>query len=66
MKPISDEKYDKYEITYKKLAKALKLEPTACSYVGFPSDKPCGKLVFEKLVSMKKPPMKIKKRPATK
>jgi len=52
--PIPDDKYDIIETNYKKLAKLLKIKPTACSYVGFPSDRPCGRLVASKLAKRKK------------
>lgn len=53
LKSISDDKYDEIEAKYKKLAKILNLEPTACNHVGFPFDTPSGKLVADKLTSSK-------------
>lgn len=49
-KPISDDKYDEIESLYKKLAVALKVEPTASNHVGFPSDTPSGRLVMSKFI----------------
>lgn len=46
---LSDEEYDEYEAEYKQLSKKLNEKPTACSYVGFPDSKPCGKLVLDKM-----------------
>ncbi|MFW9950233.1 MAG: hypothetical protein ACFFKA_08940 [Candidatus Thorarchaeota archaeon] len=43
----SDDWYDKIELEYIELAKELGKEPTAYC-VGFPEDRPCGKLVMEK------------------
>ena len=47
--PIADEAYDKIESNYKKLASALKINPTASDMVGFDINKPSCKLVMKKL-----------------
>lgn len=44
----SDDWYDKIELEYIELAKELGREPTAYNYVGFPEDRPCGRLVAER------------------
>jgi predicted phosphoadenosine phosphosulfate sulfurtransferase len=49
LKTIPDEKYDKIESKYKRLCKALKIEPSASDMVGFNYDKPSCRLVASKL-----------------
>ena len=52
LKPLyPDEKYDELERRYKKLAGALKLPTSACDSVGFPFDRPSGRLVADKILS---------------
>ena len=49
VRPIADDKYDKMEDTYKKLCKLLKVNPTACNSVGFPTERACARLIMSKL-----------------
>lgn len=58
--PLSDAEFDKHEGRYKKLAKLLKLEPSACNKVDFPVDLPSSKIILERAESGKNFPM-IKK-----
>lgn len=51
VKPMADEKFDKMEEIYRKLATGLKLEPTAAEHVGFPMHTASGRLVHEKKMS---------------
>ena len=43
-----DEYYDKIESEYRQLAEELGKPTSAADYVGFPKDKPCGRLVMNK------------------
>ena len=45
--PISDDKYDKLESVYKKLAKLLKEPTSASDMVGFDYNRPSCKIVVE-------------------
>lgn len=49
VQPISDEKYDKIETNYKKLAKVLKLKTYASDMVGFDFDRPSCRIVHENM-----------------
>ncbi len=53
IKPISDDKYDLYEDKYRKLAKELKLKPTACDMVGFDSSRGLCRIVMENMIRSK-------------
>jgi hypothetical protein len=49
----SDSDYDFLEDKYKKLAKILKVKPTASDHVGFPRDTPSGRLVANHMITNK-------------
>ncbi len=47
----ADTWYDNIENEYKVLANKLNLTPTASNYVGFPYNRPCGRLVAKRCQS---------------
>ena len=51
---VDDHVYDEREAQYKKLCKYFNQPTTATDHVGFPHDRPCGRLVISKMQLKKK------------